>query len=150
MGRRKPSKKSLAHQQAFVRQRRERRQERQKEQVLALVEEMEVEHKNEIERFSAYNAALGREVGQLTKVNEQNLKHIDFLNDRHTQAQIRHNKNYNEMVEKLGKMEWELKDKKEKLEAKDRIIRNLRRAITEGATKIADLEGVIHNLRRGY
>jgi chromosome segregation ATPase len=150
MGRRKPSKKSRARQQAFIKQRREEKQEYQREQVLALVEDLENKHKEEIERFGAYNAKLGQEVDRLSKVNEQNLKHIDFLNERHTKAQIRLNQNYNEVLERLGRVEWELKDKKEKLEERDRTIRNLRRSIVEGSGKIADLEGEIHRLKRGF
>jgi chromosome segregation ATPase len=150
MGRRKPSKKSCARQQAFIKKRREEKQEYQREQVLALVEDLENKHKEEIERFGAYNAALGQEVDRLSKVNEQNLKHINFLNERHTKAQIRLNQNYNEVLERLGRVEWELKDKKEKLEEKDWTIRNLRRSIVEGSGKIADLEGEIHRLRRGF
>ncbi|HVH96573.1 MAG TPA: hypothetical protein VM682_06500 [Bacillus sp. (in: firmicutes)] len=150
MGRRRPSKKSRARQQAFIKQRREEKQEYQREQVLALVEDLENKHKEEIERFGAYNAALGQEVDRLQKVNEQNLRHIAFLNERHTKAQIRLNQNYNEVVERLGRVEWELKDKKEKLEGKDRVIRNLRRSIVEGSGKIADLEGEIHRLKRGF
>jgi uncharacterized Rmd1/YagE family protein len=88
MGRRKPSKKSRARQQAFIKQRREEKQEYQREQVLALVEDLENKHKEEIERFSAYNTALGQEVDRLQKVNEQNLRHIAFLNERYIKAQI--------------------------------------------------------------
>jgi chromosome segregation ATPase len=114
------------------------------------VEDLEMKHKEEIERFGAYNAKLGQEVDRLNKVNEQNLKHINFLNERHTKAQIRLNQNYNEVLERLGRVEWELKDKKEKLEEKERVIRNLRRSIAEGSGKIANLEGEIHRLRRGF
>src|SRR3954453_2193825 len=147
MGRRKPSRKLRARQQAFIKQRREEKQEYQREQVLALVKDLENRHKEEIEHFGAYNAALGQ---RLQKVNEQNLRHIAFLNERHTKAQIQLNQNYNEVVERLGRVEWELKDKKEKLEEKDRVIRNLRRSIVEGSGKIVDLEGEIHRLKRGF
>src|SRR3954449_4291831 len=150
IGRRRPSQKSRARQQASARRRREERQEYQREQVLALVEDLENKHKEEIEHFCAYNAALGQEVNRLQKVNEQNLRHIAFLNERHTKAQIRLNQNYNEVVKRLGRVEWELKDKKEKLEEKDQVIRNLRRSIVEGSGKIADLEGEIHRLKRVF
>jgi uncharacterized protein YukE len=135
MGHHKPSQKSRARQQAFVQRRRAERQEYQREQVLALVEDLKTKHKEEIKRFGAYNAALGQKVDQLTKVNEQNLKHIGLLNERHTQSQIRHNKNYNEVVEELRKIEWELKDKREKLKERDRTIRRLRKVITKVACR---------------
>src|SRR4051812_8255096 len=109
-----------------------------------------MKYKEEIECFGTYNAKLSQEVDRLSKVNEQNLKHIDFLNERHTKAQIWLNQNYNEVLERLGRIEWELKDKKEKLEERDQTIRNLRRSIVKGSGKIADLEEEIHRLRRGF
>ena len=54
------------------------------------------------------------------------------------------------MIEKLAKAEWELKDKKEKLENSERTIRNLRRANTNVAGKIAELEEEIYRLNRGF
>jgi len=62
----------------------------------------------------------------LQQVIKQNKKHFTYLEEQHTKFQIQHNKNYNEMIEKLAKAEWELKDKKEKLENSERTIRNLR------------------------
>ena len=126
MVKRNSSKSSRAHFQEFLKRKRETQKEYQKTQVLALVQELKVEHQKEIERFGAHNASLGQEVAHLQQVIEQNKKHFTYLKEQHTKFQIRHNKNYNEMIEKLAKAEWELKDKKEKLENSERTIRNLR------------------------
>jgi hypothetical protein len=69
------------------------------------VKDLENKHKEKIECFGVYNAALGQEIDRLTKVNEQNLKHINLLEDRYTKSIIRHNKNYNEVLERLGRVE---------------------------------------------
>jgi len=119
-------KSSRAHFQEFLKRKWETQKEYQKAQVLALVQELEVEHQKEIERFEAHNASLGQEVAHLQQVIEQNKKHFTYLEEQHTKFQIRYNKNYNEVIEKLAKAEWELKDKKEKLENSERTIRNLR------------------------
>ena len=126
MVKRNPSKSSRAHFQEFLKRKRETQKEYQKAQVLALVQELEVEHQKEIERFGTYNASFDQEVARLQQVVEQNKKHFTYLKEQHTKSQIRHNKNYNEVIEKLAKAEWELKDKKEKLENSERTIRNLR------------------------
>src|SRR3954471_7369854 len=115
MVKRNPSKSSRACFQEFLKRKRETQKEYQKAQVLALVQEMEVEHQKEIERFGAHNASLGQEVARLQQVIEQDKKHFTYLKKQHTKSQIRYNKNYNEVIEKLAKAEWEL-NKKEKLE----------------------------------
>ena len=150
MVKRNPSKSSRAHFQEFLKRKRETQKEYQKTQVLALVQELKVEHQKKIERFGAHNASLGQEVACLQQVIKQNKKHFTYLEEQHTKFQIQHNKNYNEMIEKLAKAEWELKDKKEKLENSERTIRNLRQANTNVAGKIAELEGEIYILNRGF
>src|SRR3989440_9360817 len=145
-----PSKSSCAHFQEFLKRKRETQKEYQKAQVLALVQELEVEHQKEIKRFGAHNASLGQEVACLQQVIKQNKKHFTYLEEQHTKSQIWHNKNYNGMIEKLAKAEWELKDKKEKLDNSERTIRNLRRANTNVAGKIAELEEEIYRLNREF
>ena len=113
MVKRNLSKSSHTRFQEFFKRKRETQKEYQKAQVLALVQELEVEHQKEIERFEAHNASLGQEVARLQQVVKQNKKHFTYLEEQHTKSQIRHNKNYNEVIEKLAKAEWELKDKKE-------------------------------------
>ena len=55
--------------------------EYQKAQVLALVQELKVEHQKEIERFGAHNTSLGQEVAHLQQVIEQNKKHFTYLEE---------------------------------------------------------------------
>ena len=75
------SKSSCARFQEFLKRKWETQKEYQKAQVLALVQEMEVEHQKEIERFEAHNASLGQEVAHLQQVIEQNKKHFTYLEE---------------------------------------------------------------------
>src|SRR5436305_4664866 len=112
MVKRNLSKSSRAYFQEFLKRKRKTQKEYQKAQVLALVQELEVKHQKEIERFRAHNASLGQEVARLQQVVKQNKKHFTYLEEQHTKFQIQHNKNYNEVIEKLAKAKWELKDKR--------------------------------------
>src|SRR5436305_15144716 len=98
MIKRNPLKSSCARFQEFLKRKWETQKEYQKAQVLALVQELEVEHQKEIERFGAYNASLGQKVARLQQVVKQNKKHFTYLKEQHTKFQIQHNKNYNEVI----------------------------------------------------